>query len=763
MPPSRQPRSILATLPVLIGLVVVVTAVLIGVLGPLERGVQRQLSGLWPDSTLQARAVLVEVDAEAVDLYGPLPWTQAQWQDVAVSLRAAGVEEVAVVEPADRLVRAASGDAPVAPAGSAARLQLVQAPWAMSTSAVVAPFTPSSLTVDLPMTRGVVEGLGSDAVGSAWCEWARCGQGDALSTPLRGAEAQALPRIPLGALLSGEVRTVVPEGSVVLLGITDPRWAHPVAVGVDGVILTWGEAIGLGVATLASRSPRWGLHLGVLLPLCALLVLIGALVANAEPWIPAEAWLAALPAFVSVIALLLLLFGVIELPLVPLVAAAVVGPLAEILRLRSRTARFIRRMSLQLARADVGLPQRVEGGTDADSVLRRLSALTWNHLPTDRMLYVEAPVGSKPRVIGGFGLSEQDLRTDQMTEAGLQRLASQGRCDELVDRSTVCASIVPVHQGTVRLGFWIVAWIDGDLAPALATLKELARWNDEQSASNGAAGGSFGWLLRMDRELDAISSALARNTQARSRQGQLLEEMDLPMAFADRAGRFVFKNSSFKAAFDLFDEEVPGSVRQLVHSRSGADDLSRRMRRVFVSGETLRVDWPEVGRVVCVTGVGGQIPTGVVVWIEHGTQRRAQSTVGGTCPVQALKALVSSGRIEMVSPVDVPTVMADPEDLRRGIEDLLEMGARADSSSATPKVVFRNARAGLRVSVRWRGLTLDEAMIGAFGDGAETAELHSDLIPFARARRRFSDLRLIRGPGRGVQVVFTLPRVSLAS
>lgn len=759
VPPTDRPRSILATLPVVAGLLLVVLAVLTGVLTPVEDGVRQRIGQLWPDAPLSARAVLVEVDERSIDKLGPLPWTAQTWQAVAGALAEAGVTEVSAVEPIDRLIRSEGTDLDVAPG---ARLRSVQAAWAPATGEVPAPFTDTGLSVDLPDHDGVVRGLGADATGSAWCAWVRCPTGQDLATPLSATEADAMPRLPLGALLDGEVRTVVPPGAIVLMGITDPRWSHPVVVGVEGASLSWGEAVSLAIGTLDSRTPRPSLPLGVLLPLLAVLVLTGALVANAEPVMPAEAWLVVLPSAVLAVSLFGVLFGLIELPLVPLALAAVVGPLAEILRLRARTARFIRRMSLQLARADVGLPSRPEGGTEPQAVLHRLSALTWNHLPTDRMLYISAPAGQPPKVVGGYGLAAADLRADLVNAGSLQRLAAQGRCDELIDRGTVCAFIVPVHKATERLGYWVVGWIDGDLAPSPSTLKELARWSDEQTVT-AAGAGSFGWLLRMDKELDAISVALARNTQARSRQGQLLQEMDLPMAFADRAGRFVFQNQAFVQAFDLFDEELPRSVRQLVHARSGAVDLSRRMRRVFVGGETVRVEWPEVGRAVCVAGVGGEVPTGVVVWLERASSQRRSAAQDGTCPVEAMRSLVDLGRIDLVSPAEVAPVVANAAELRQGLEDLLLIGEKAAANGIRPKVILRDVPEGLRVNIRWRGLTLDEAIIGAFGAGAETAELHSDLIPLARARRRFPDLRLTRGPGRGVRVVFTLPRVSLAS
>ena len=430
-----------------------------------------------------------------------------------------------------------------------------------------------------------------------------------------GRHLDQLPRLSLADLLAGRVRTVIGPDAVVLVGLTAPDWAATVPVGSDGRVVARAEATALALATLRERSPRPHATLAVVLPLVALLVLLGALVAHLEPLVPGEAWIAILPAGVVVVVVALAGLGLVQVPLTPLVAAALLGPLSETLRLRARTARFLERLAQRLARTEIGVPRAPE--PTPEGVLQQLASLTWNHLPTDRMLYLHR-VGGHGRVVGGFGLTAAELDLPERA-AELDRLARIPRADIARDRTlAVTVVAVPTH-GEQTLGWWVVAWDAAEVAPSTARLADLARWVGLEIAARPVTD-TFTRLLHTDLQLDAIEAALHRSEQARHRQRTLLQTAELPLAFVDRSGTLVYQNQAFDDHFR--GEASPRSLRELLFRATGPEGLSTRMRGLFGEGRALRVPWPDRGVDICAAASADEARSGVLVWLE-GTAARS--------------------------------------------------------------------------------------------------------------------------------------------
>jgi len=610
---GARPRAILATLPVLASLVVLTVAALRGAFAPAERTLQGWLGAAWPDAPLSTRVVLVEVDADALDVLGPPPWSPSTWGRISEALDAAGVPQVLLVDPAPRLVR--DGTPSVSSRESrGARLRVV------GHADPPAPLLPAGLALPLPTDHGVVVGLGDAARTPGWCALARCPSGPATHTPLDPTERAQLPRLSLGEILHGRVRTVVGPDHTVILGLTEPAWAPTVPVGPQGVALPRAEAVALGLATLQARAPRPHASPLVLLPLLALVVLVGALVAHLEPLMPGEAWIAALPLLVALLVIGLAAVGLVQLPLSPLLAAAVLGPLAETLRLRARTARFLARLARRLARTELGVARPPE--PSPEGVLQQLAALTWNHLPTDRMLYVHRE-GERARVIGGFGLSASELDLPS-TAAGMQALTRHGRADQLApdDDTALAVLTVPREQGT--LGWWVVAWDPQVDAPSPTRLQDLARWVGREIPARPVTD-AFSRLLHTDRQLDAIEAAFRRSTVARERQRTLLRTASVPLAFTDRSGTIVFQNQAFEKLF-RGGEGAPRSLRELVFRAAGPHGLSRRMRRLFGEGEAIRVAWEDRAVDVCAAPSADGARAGALIWLEQVAGVRSEAS-----------------------------------------------------------------------------------------------------------------------------------------
>lgn len=608
-------RAVLATVPMLAAVVALLVLVLTGVLAPVERVVHSASAVLWPDAPLQPHAILVELDPDAHAELGPPPLSPSAWRDIAVALDVAGFNEVYLVDPASRLVRPTPGPAlPTAPGTTLTSLDPAGA---------VPPLVASDLRLPVPAGGTPLVGLGADSAGpdSAWCAWARCPTGTPQSTPLRPAEADALPRLRLSEILDGSVRTRPAPGTRVFLGLVDPAWAPTVPVGTSGHALSRTELAALGVSVLASRPPRPEVPLLLVVPLVALLVLTGALVAHLEPLLPAEAWVVVLPLAVVLACLGLTAVGLVQPPVVVLALAALAGALTEALRLRARMVRFTEALAARLARTEDLVGDDVE--PTPEGVLQRLASLTWNHLPTDRMLYVQR-LGARGEPVGGFGLSAAELELPT-SAAALDALAGRPRADALDPAGRLALTLVPVPRGDETLGWWLVGWSPGELAPDRRRIRDLAAWAGEHATPRPVTDPSA-LLLRLDHQLDALEAAFARSARAGRRRRTLLRTADLPLAFVDRAGTVVFGNRAFERFFDA-EPSAPRSLRELVFRVTGADGLSTRMRSVFEGGEHLTIPWPARNAVLHAAPSEDGARSGVLVWIELSAESAARREV----------------------------------------------------------------------------------------------------------------------------------------
>lgn len=596
--PPQSPRAILATLPVLASLTLMVSAVLLGVFGPVDRAVYGALGELWPDAPLSSEVAIVEIDEATVQRLGPPPWSAATWTGLRAALAEAGVEEAIVMEPPERLVDArvvALSQAPspgarlLVPGADTAPPPLIARPeWALAWTDDAA-------------------GLGAAARSPGWCAWARCPVGLALQTPLRPEGLGTLRRVRLSELQAGRTRLMISDSTRIFLGFpTGSPWASTWPVGEPATQLSRTDAAALAVATLAARPPRPVLPLAVVVPLVALLVLGGALVAHLEPWLPAAAWILTLPALILGVCIALAMAGLALAPAVSLALAAVLGSIAEALRLHARMGAFFVRMGRKMARAEISLPRSADPSDQA--MLQQLAALTWNHLPTDRMLYLR-PRGRHVEVVGGFGVDVEQL-VGPLTVARMD--AMLGECDALIADADTRAALTAVRWHGRTVGWWLVAWSAALPGPSPTRMEDLARWATD-AAPLPRPLGAVASLLRTDAQLDALELALDRRERASERQRELLERVPVPMAIADRSGAIVFQNEAFTA---VTRGACPRSVRELVFRADGAEDLSYRMRAVFQVGQPLACVWEERQLRIVLSPAGEGARSGVLIRLD---------------------------------------------------------------------------------------------------------------------------------------------------
>lgn len=578
------------TWPVLVAAVVFALIGLAGGLGPIDAAVGERVAR---DHAHPARppTALLAIDGPTVDRLGAPPWDAATWSWIDEAVATAGLSEVHLVDPPDRMLR---GEAPPTHGGHLLLHPVVErlgASGHLRPAEAWGPLKHADGVIDLPRTHGVIRGLGGRAAGrgSAWCAWAPCPSpptGPDVAAPLSVADRATLQVVSLVALIDGQ--RLVDPGPLVLLGVTAPGVAPTVPVGARGRPLPWAEAVAL--AASAARGPRVPVAgpLG-LAPALAVIVLLGALVARVERVLPADAWLFVVPLTTGGTGVLLVGLELLHVPIASLALAGGTGPLLVLLGARHRALRLVRRASLQVARADQGFVWEDAVADGSDGVLRTLGALTRNHLPSDRMAWIEHRPGGRIHVVGGYGLPASALESEGLTAARLDRLARRDRARGLLRDGSDHAVVLPVRDaGDAVRGWWVVSWASGDPPPDLAVLTDLAAWVGRRLPSSGRD--HLRAWLHLDGELRAMGTALGRSAEARAAQGRILRDAPVALATADRSGQILFRNDAWRARMaDAGTPDEPASLRELAWRLGGEARLDERMRALFVAGETVQI------------------------------------------------------------------------------------------------------------------------------------------------------------------------------
>ncbi|MFT7520266.1 MAG: hypothetical protein ACI9MC_002411, partial [Kiritimatiellia bacterium] len=366
---GQTTQRVYATWPMLVAVCVALFTGWSQVLEPMDRVVRGGLVSVFPAELTDNLPVVLAIDEQTIDALGTPPWSQARWAQIRDSLQAAGFEQVVVLDPARRLV--SDSDGAVLPG-------FVQPDWSERLRPQ-APFADLGLALRLPAPGGVLSGLGESANSPFLCHLARCPSGDPLSAPLDANLASSLPSLSLSHVVDGRTLVSLEPNTTVLLGLTDPVHSQQIAVGRSGQELPWVQAVALSIATLRASAPPPTPGPLLVLPLMALIVVVGAVLAHLEIVLPVDAWLLAMPVAVGGAVGGAVAFGVVHMPVLDLVFAGAAGPLAEVLRVRWRTAQFLRGASLQIARADMGTAWGEGLDGDPHALLQRLASLTWNH------------------------------------------------------------------------------------------------------------------------------------------------------------------------------------------------------------------------------------------------------------------------------------------------------------------------------------------------------------------------------------------------
>ncbi|MFT7521700.1 MAG: PAS domain-containing protein [Kiritimatiellia bacterium] len=571
-----------------------------GVLGTLNETILASLSPITEQLQTASTPILVEIDETTLQALGPPPWSPTVWHDLDQRLRAADVRGM-VIDPAERLIE---------PHGSS--FTNLWTPTIALPGVLVEPdsFGADPTVLRLPRSRGVLTRLPDERSTSDFlCAHARCPSGQSLAATTH--TGTSIPRVSMGALLAGGVLLDAEPNDIVFIGITDPEWAQSLPVGVAGTQMTWPEAVVIAVATANSRSSAPVVSPLLLTSALMLTVISAAAIAHAERGLSVDAWMFVLPVVAAFLVISSNVLGLTRLSGAEFGLAAFAGPLAEVLRVRWRTVRFLRGASLRIARADLSTSWAESLQTNPQALLAQLASLTWNYLPTDRMFYLHDRGARRGfEVIGGFGLDATELSTSALGRAPLVRMARAGRCDLLFNRAETQGHLLPIHFNGKLLGYWVVAWNVGEPEPPVEVLVELIRWIEDALVPDDAPHrtGPRSWL-QVDAELEAIEGSLERSATSREWQLKVLRDMGLPLATADRAGTFVFQNDAFRALFD----KPPSSVRGLTWSVRGEVGLSDVMRHLFVDGQHLDLQLP-TGETLRVAPIGESHLDGIAVY-----------------------------------------------------------------------------------------------------------------------------------------------------
>lgn len=286
---------------------------------------------------------------------------------------------------------------------------------------------------------------------------------------------------------------------------------------------------------------------------------------------------------------------------------------------RGRVLRFLRATALEAGRSDLRAGWDDGTLTEPYQVLQRLASLTWNHCPTDRMIYLHRGASNRASVVGGFGLGEPDLDPARLAPNALAGLAAEGRCDPLFVDATLHGHLLALTQEGRAVGWWCVAWAEGEPAPDVDTLVELARWVSERlDLPLDRFEVARVRNQRLDAELESLEASLRASHTDRARQTRTFEAIDLPLLAADRSGQVVFGNDAMRDLLASAGIPPVRSIRELAFRLEGEAFVAERMRDLFAGREPLEFPWEGPGgtytiHMAPITRGGGEL-LGFAAW-----------------------------------------------------------------------------------------------------------------------------------------------------
>ena len=558
-----------------------------------------------PEPPRSIQPLLLEIDLRSVDRWGPPPWSIRSWNEISVGLRTAGFAEAWLVEPWSRVVdpRGAVGGPTD---GAPIRVPNVLVPSPHSAmpvehrlSAPLGPFVDAGGMLYLPPNPdGVVRDLSresrsADLSGrSVLCDWtSRCPSGGQLALPLR--LLPDLPRLSLRDVVEGRALAPTERDRLTLIGLTADPWAQHVRLGTAAQDATWPEAVASATAGLSYRRPAVTIGwLGDAALILAVLVAAGMFEAN-ERRLRAELRLVILPLVAASQALLITTLGWVQMPIGALTLAAAMPPFLTALAGRRVALAVLRKAALLVAQDAWDSGWRSAQVRSTQELGLKLASLARNQTRSQRSaLLVRDGAHMIAHAVWGVEWRQSPLTVPDTLLRAAIRSPRGTEADVLVAAGH--ARLFAIRSGRQIVGWWVVAWADGETEPDPAVLGRLAGRLSRNLAIEDPSrtkGLHERLVDHVAAETASVRDLLVLASEERRRQVQTLHAVELAVLTADLTGQALFVNRALSAILEETDLGPVRSIRELIFRIRGEAGLDEVMRALFLGLEPLRVPW----------------------------------------------------------------------------------------------------------------------------------------------------------------------------
>lgn len=664
--------------------------------------------------------VVIAAGERSVAAFGLPPWDAQTWQIVADGLGRAGIREVTLVDPWTSVLvptsRALPGRTPSAEA-AILRIPTILLPAATDPNLPVAlappdpgaPFAADTRQIWLPTGPAgeirdlTAAALAGDVFGpSIFCDWnGACPSGGPLSVPLHPlSEHPGFVPLELVDVVMGLTPPLdATAGSgLVMLGLTDARFARQVRIGPQRHPGPWVEAVASAVSSPRGRSPTPSLAPRHQAFLVGGLGLLGA-VASLGPWfVRAEVLALALPMLAALVTGWLAARGILLLPMASIMAMLAAPPLVSTFTRKRLAEDFQRRLASLVARANLS-PRRAVSTWSTEDLQAAVFSLTRHQLPGCSVAWILPPAeGEGPTFGAGAGLSDAHVEPLLARPRTLRRaLRKAPGVPWSPDRGTgLTGRVLGLRQGRRVLGWWVLAWPATEEGPAPNLVARLARhlvtgWSWESPAP---AAPTLRDLLQdpFEASLEEGQRLLVEVSADRAFRHRAQETLGIPTLVADATGALTFQNPSASRLFGAPGNQAPTTLRDLLVRLQGEPDADRSLARLVLGLDPLEIDWTDgegrawratLAPVLPTAGQQAGPPLGFVAWLELAPQAgvaRDQEPA-----IRLAEARIHAGLAAMHDRVDylqkvvknlvhqatLGEIASRADDVRRGLTDLL--------------------------------------------------------------------------------------------
>lgn len=560
-----------------------------GVLATSDQWLTAQINGLLYQEDPAQLPVVIGLDENLVNQWGPPPWTSEQWSALAHALSRHGVEQAYVIGPTQLLIEGESIEGGAALHAPTVHLSADgETHTRFSVAPNIAPIVQDSNILRLSTDAdGVLrEQALQGSTESLWCDWVEgCVENAGQYIPIP-PDIQ-LHHLSASDLFDDTVLFAMEGGNTALLGLTVPGISPLVTVGPRHVPASVVEATGWSIA--AGRMLGVRTHLGavatggVLAGSMALSWLIFGLSSGRlrrAAWV----WLPVLMAGVAALFYVLTPFST------PFSAAILCGAFPSVITVvqgRSRFFSFLRHADTRLMEIRQSAPFQTRPIHTHDQLLIKLGGLTRVYMFTDRCAWFVMDAKGTPTFFGGYGLRADDFQRAPRLPPRRIRQAVPSFMDEglLVDEN-LRAELVPIYERDQFLGLWCIPQHQTQDSPDPQMLRSVLNWLEPRLVFQGAMRRKDLLDLRSGLMLDRLE----RLVREHRFQLNTVQNMDVPLMIADLSGEIQHTNTALQRLLERLELKPFATIRGLLFHLA-PEEVQSLTARLYRLQEPVLLTW----------------------------------------------------------------------------------------------------------------------------------------------------------------------------